>query len=169
MTMFLVTAYEERRSVLVVLEADKPVEAETVDELSIGIAPWPFLQVLNDPATFAETGKPLAQRRRVSSAQKSQHQAFRPEWLLVTGHVRGEQHDGSSCEVAMGNGIGPTVGAIELLESVQLNCAAEDVTVERQGLASSTGKMHVGRRIGHCSNVVHRSVQHPVMGLPGLD
>ena len=57
-------------------------------------------------------------------------------------------------QVAVGNGIGRTVGPVELRESMQLNCTAEDFTVEGQGLTSSAGKMNVGCRRSHSSNLV---------------
>src|SRR5580698_1019728 len=46
---------------LVALESDEPVEAVTVDDLPVGCAPWPLLQVVHDAAAFAETGEPVAQ------------------------------------------------------------------------------------------------------------
>jgi hypothetical protein len=61
----------------------------------------------------------------------------------------------------VGNGIGRTVGPVELRESVQLNGTAKDLTVERQGLTSSAGKMDVGRRSGHGSNVTRRLARTP--------
>jgi hypothetical protein len=45
----------------------------------------------------------------------------------------------------VGNGIGRTVGPVELPEGVQLNCTAKDFTVERQGLTSSAWEKDVGR------------------------
>ena len=105
-------------------------------------------------STFAETGKPVAQRGRSGSSQKGEHQSFGPEWRLVAGHVGAEQHDGPPRQVTVGNGIRCTVGPVELCESVQLNCTAADVTVEGQGLTSSAGEMHVGCRVSHSSNLV---------------
>jgi len=67
----------------------------------------------------------------------------------------------------VGNGIGRTVGPVELREGVQLNCTAKDFTVERQGLASSAGEMDVGRRAGHASNVMHRGPGRAVIGIVG--
>src|SRR5215469_7305844 len=46
---------------LVALEPDEPVETVTVDDLPVGCAPRPLLQVVHDPAAFAEPGKPGAQ------------------------------------------------------------------------------------------------------------
>ena len=59
----------------------------------------------------------------------------------------------------MGNGIGRTVCPVELLKSVQLNCAAKDVTIKRQCLTSCSGKFDVGRRVRYGSNLSHRSMQ----------
>jgi hypothetical protein len=56
----------------------------------------------------------------------------------------------------MGDGIGRTVGPVELREGVQLNCTAKDVTVERQGLKSSAGEKDVGLWASHGSNPMHR-------------
>jgi hypothetical protein len=69
--------------------------------------------------------------------EQGQHHAFGSEWRLVPGHVGAEQRDGSPSQVAVGNGIGRTVGPVELREGVQLNGATEEITVERQGLPSS--------------------------------
>src|ERR1700684_2097395 len=53
-----------RRSVaLVVLESDQPVETVPVDDLPIGCAPWPSLQVIHDPGTFGQPGEPVAHGR----------------------------------------------------------------------------------------------------------
>ena len=46
---------------------DKPVETITIDDLPVGRAPWPLLQIVHNPATFAQTGKTCPQSRRVSS------------------------------------------------------------------------------------------------------
>jgi len=64
---------------LVALEPDEPVETVTVDDLPVGCAPRPRLQVVHDPATFAETGKPVAQYRRSGGTKKGQHHAFASE------------------------------------------------------------------------------------------
>lgn len=42
------------------LETDQPVEPISIDDLPIGRAPWPLLQIVHDPATFAEPGEPCA-------------------------------------------------------------------------------------------------------------
>src|ERR1700691_5986188 len=149
-----------RRSVaLVVLESDQPVQTVPVDDLPIGCAPWPSLQVIHDPATFGQTGEPVAQGRGSGSAKQGQHQAFGSDWRLVAGHVGAKQRDWPLDEVAVGDRIGRTVGPAELREGVQPNRTAEDVTVERQGLTSSGGEMDVGRQAGHGSNVMHRRPQ----------
>jgi hypothetical protein len=46
---------------LVAFEPDEPVETVPVDDLPVGCAPWPRLQVVHDPATFGQTGEPVAQ------------------------------------------------------------------------------------------------------------
>ena len=51
----------------VALETDKPVDSITIDDLPIGRAPRPLLQVVHDPATFAQPGKPCPQGRRIGS------------------------------------------------------------------------------------------------------
>src|SRR5258705_11415665 len=90
------TGAPTRRSVaLVALEPDEPVETVTVDDLPIGCAPRPRLQVVHDPATFAETGKPVAQSRGSGSTKQGQHHAFGSEWRLVPGHGSAKQRDGS--------------------------------------------------------------------------
>ena len=44
-------------------------------------------------------------------------------------------------------------------QSVQLNCAAKDFTIEGQGQTSCPGEFDVGRRVRHGSNLSHRSTQ----------
>lgn len=121
------------------------MEAVTVDDLAVGCTPRPCLQVRRDLTAFAETGKPLAQCQWSGCTKKGQLYTLGPEWRLVSGHIGAKQSDWPSYEVAMGNGIRRTVSTVELPESVQLNCTAEDLTVERQGFTSSTGKMNVRR------------------------
>jgi hypothetical protein len=58
------------------LEPDEPVETVAVDDLAVGCAPRPRLQVVHDPATFAETGEPVAQSRGSGRAKQGQHHAF---------------------------------------------------------------------------------------------
>src|SRR5215471_8769276 len=143
-----------RRSVaLVTLEPDEPVETITVDDLPVGCAPRPLLQVVYHLAPFAEAGKPGAQSRGIGSTKQLQHQAFASDWPLIPGHVGAGQRDESPGEIAVGDGIGRTVGPVELREGVQLNCTAKDVTVERQGLTSSTREKDVRRRAGHESTL----------------
>ena len=77
----------------VALETDKPVDSITIDDLPIGRAPRPLLQVLHDPATFAQTGKPCTQGRRIGGTQESQHHALGSEWPFVPGHVGAGQRD----------------------------------------------------------------------------
>ena len=125
------------------------METVTVDDLPVGCAPWPRLQLVHDPTAFGETGKPLAECRGSGRTEECQHQAFGPERRLASGNVGAKKRDGSAREVAVGNGISRTVGPVELRERVQLNCTAKDVTVERQGLASGAGKMKIGRRVSH--------------------
>ena len=72
---------------LVTLEPNEPVETVTIDDLPIGCAPRPRLQVVHDPATFAEAGKPVPQYRRSGRTKKGQHHALGSEWRLVPGHV----------------------------------------------------------------------------------
>src|SRR6202042_1756152 len=79
-----------RHSAALALEPDEPAEAVTVDDLPIGCAPRPLLQVVQDPATLAETGKPGAQSRGIGGAQQGQHQAFAAQWPLIPGHVGAE-------------------------------------------------------------------------------
>jgi hypothetical protein len=86
------------------------METVTIDDLPIGCAPWPCLQVVHDPATFAEAGKPVAQYRRSGRTKKGQHYALGSEWRLVAGHVGAKQRDGSPREVAMGNGVRRNLG-----------------------------------------------------------
>jgi hypothetical protein len=66
----------------------------------------------------------------------------------------------------VGDGIGRTVDPVELREGVQLNCTAEDVTVERQGRTSGAGEMDVGRRVSHGSNLTHRMAEAGCQGRP---
>ncbi len=155
---------------LVVLEPDEPVETVTVDDLPVGCAPWPRLEVVHDPATLGETGKPVAQSRGSGSTKQGKHHAFGSEWRLVAGHVGAKQRDGSLGEVAVGNGIRRTIGPVELREGVQLNCTAKDFTVERQGFMSGAREMEVGRRAGHASNVCTVSpVRADIGTVAGLD
>ena len=87
-------------------------------------------KVVHDPATFAKTGKPGAQGRGSGSAKQGQHQAFGSQWpRLVPAHVGAKQRDGPAGQVAVGNGIGRTVGPVEFRVRVQLNGTAEDVAV----------------------------------------
>ena len=154
-----------RRSVaLVALESDEPMETVPVDDLPIGCAPWPRLQVVHDPATFGQTGEPVAEGRGSGSSKQGQHHAFGSERRLVATHVGAVQRDWSLGEVAVRNGIGRTIGPAELREGVQLNCTAKDVTVERQGFTSSAREMDIGRRAGHRSNVKHRRPGRAVIG-----
>src|SRR5215475_5132357 len=145
-----------RLAALVALEPDEPVEPVTVDDLPIGCTPRPLLQVVHDPAPFAETGKPGAQSRGSGRAQQGQHHAFGSDGPLVPGHVGAGQCDGSPGQVAVGDGIGRTVGPVELRVGVQLNCTAKDVTVERQGLTSSAREEDIGPRVSHGSDVIDR-------------
>jgi len=55
----------------------------------------------------------------------------------------------------VGDGIGRTVGPVELREGVQLNFAAEDITVEGQGFTSGAREVEVRRRAGHASDPMH--------------
>src|ERR1700689_5832126 len=81
-----------RRSVaLVALESDQPVETVPVDDLPVGCAPWPSLQVIHDPATFGQTGEPVAQGRGSGSAKQGQHQAFGYKLRLVPDDIGAEQ------------------------------------------------------------------------------
>lgn len=109
----------------------------------------PLLQVINNPAAIREDGEPVAQGGRLCGAEQGQHHAFASERLLVAGHVGGEERDRSASEVAVGDGVSRTVGPVELGECVQLDFATEDIAIEGQGLASSSGEMKVGRRVGH--------------------
>src|ERR1700733_13221113 len=93
-----------RRSVVVVaLESDEPVQTVPVDDLPIGCAPWPGLQIVDDPATFGQAGEPVAQGRGSGSTKQCQHQAFGSERHLVPGHVGTKQQDWPLGEVAVGN------------------------------------------------------------------
>jgi hypothetical protein len=67
----------------------------------------------------------------------------------------------------VGNGIGRTVGSVELRKGVQLDRTAEDIAIERQGFTSSSGKMKVGRGGGHASDVAHPPPRHPDIGTTG--
>src|SRR5258708_17291576 len=58
------------------------------------------------------------------STKQGQHHAFGSEWRLAAGHIGAKQGDGRPGEVAVGNGIGWTVGPVELREGVQLNWAS---------------------------------------------
>ena len=49
----------------------------------------------------------------------------------------------------MGNGIWRTIGAVELIKSVQLNGATKDVAVKGHRFASSTRKVDVRRQQCH--------------------
>src|SRR5579859_3731173 len=115
-----------------VFETDEPVQTETVDDLPVGGAPWPLLQVVYDLAAFAEPGEPGAQRFRASRAQQRQHHALGPERWLVPGHIGAEQRDRPAGEIAMRDGIRRTVRPAELPEGMQLHGAAEHVAVEHQ-------------------------------------
>src|SRR5579862_2943575 len=53
----------------------------------------------------------------------------------------------------MGYGVGRTIGPVELREAVQLDRAAKNVTVERQGLTSGAGEQDVRLRVRHASNL----------------
>src|SRR6202021_117373 len=115
-------ASQTRRSVtLIALEPDEPVQTVTVNDLPIGCAPRPGLQVVHHLAAFAETGEPGAQSRGSGSTEQGQHHAFGSEWRLVPGHVGAKQRDGSPREVAVGNSIRWSVGPVELPEGGETN------------------------------------------------
>ena len=124
--------------------------------------PRPHLQVVHDPAAFGETGKPVTQSLGSGSTKQGQHHAFGSERQLVPRHIGARQRHRPLGRVAVGNRIRWAVGPVELREGVQLNSAAKDFTVERQGLTSSAGEKDVGRRVGHGSDAIHRC--QPVTG-----
>ena len=138
-----------RSVALVAFESDQPAEAVTVDHLSIGCAPRSRLQVIQDTATFGETGEPVAQGGWGGRTKQGQHDARAAEWGLIAGHVGGEERDRPRVEVAVGDGIRRAIAPAELVEGVELYGAAEDFAIKVEGVTSSARKMQLGRRCGH--------------------
>jgi len=118
-----------RLSVLVVLESDKPVKAVPVDDLAVGCAPRPYLEVIHELAALGEPGEPVLQGRDVSSAEQGQHHSLASERGLVTGRVGGKELHRAVLEIAVRDGLSWPVGSIEAFERVQLGGAAEDTSV----------------------------------------
>jgi len=63
------------------------VQAVPVDDLAIGCAPRPYLEVIDDPAALGEPGEPVLQGRGVYGAEQGQHQPLASERGLVAGRV----------------------------------------------------------------------------------
>jgi hypothetical protein len=127
------------------------VDAEAVDHLAVGGTPRAPLQVLDDPPAGREAGEPRAQGGRVGRTEQGEHQPGAPEGRFVTGHVGRGEGDRSLDQVAVGHRVGRTVLPAELGEGVRCHPAAEDLCVERQGLAGGAGEVQVRRRGGHAS------------------
>ena len=122
------------------------------------------------------------------STKQGQHHAFGSEWRLAAGHIGAKQGDGSPGEVAVGNGIGWTVGPVELREGVQLNWASRGTVpatpqfIRRSAkIVSATARLAVTRSAwswdfaGSCSAGMvsahaHRAVGDAIAaGQPALD
>jgi hypothetical protein len=95
---------------LAALEPDEPLETVTVDDLAIGCAPRPYLEVIHHPAALGEPGEPVLQGRGVSGAQQGQHQSLASERELVTGRVGGKELNRAVLEIAVRDGLGWPVG-----------------------------------------------------------
>ena len=48
------------------------METVTVDDLAVGCAPGPRLQVIHDPATFGEAGEPVAEYGRAGRTKQEE-------------------------------------------------------------------------------------------------
>ena len=133
-------------SALVILETDQPVQAVPVDDLAVGCAPRPHLEVIDHPAALAEPGEPVLQGRGVGGAEQGQHQSLASQGGLVAGRVGGKEQNRAVDEVAMGDGLSRPVGPVEVFKRVQLGGAPEDISVKGQRLPGSAGKVEVRRR-----------------------
>ena len=129
-----------RLSVLAILESDKPVKAVPVDDLAIGCAPRPYLEVIHDLTALGEPGEPVLQGRGVSGAQQGQHHSLASERELVTGRVGGKELNRAVLEIAVRDGLSWPVGSIEAFERVQLDGAAEDTSIKGQPSRAVPGK-----------------------------
>ena len=146
-------AASDRRSVARRLEPNEPVETVTVDALA---SDAPHGRVCKSSTTRPPSQRRENQLRNVEGAAVPSRASIMPSDRNggSSPDIGAKQRDGSPGQVTVGNGIGRTIGPVELRKGVQLNCTAKDITVERQGLTSSTGEMDVGRRAGHGSNVI---------------
>jgi hypothetical protein len=62
---------------------------------------------------------------------------------LVTGCVGGKELNRAAREIAVCDGLSWPVGSVEVFERVQLDGAAEDMSVKGQRLAGGAGKVQV--------------------------